>query len=149
MVGINALSGEPERWNRPLEEGASGQDDPSFSGLVKGPPEMGADACTDRAKEFVQGINTITVAQKEVKEHVTVYEKRRVSPKMDAVNVTYRGLVYIPIWKVLGTNRSVTVDAHDGRILNEGEGTEGRPAGNTPGGAGGGSSGNDGRSGRA
>jgi len=64
LVGINALTGEPERWNRQLEDGASGLGGASFYGLVKGPPEMGADACTDRAKEFVQGINTITVAQK-------------------------------------------------------------------------------------
>ncbi len=51
--------------------------------------------------------------------HVTVMEKKRVSPKEEEIVLEDRGLFFIPIWCVEGVNGVMIINAGTGKIVSE------------------------------
>jgi hypothetical protein len=97
MVAVNALTEEVERWTRTS----------SFTKKI------------EMATDFVIDLNTAIMEYKEEKSHVTVFERKKVKPKEDAIKIAELGLVFLPVWGVVGTNGVVVIDATSGEVLKE------------------------------
>ncbi len=48
---------------------------------------------------------------------VDVSENIRISPSLDELGLSARGILYVPIWEITGTTGSVRVDAHSGDLV--------------------------------
>jgi hypothetical protein len=113
-VGVNALTHEVERWTRKSQ--FTRNIDTAHTKLE---PKVGEDDAKKAATEFVIELNTRVIQERSEKRHVTVFEKKKVRPKADAVKLERIALVYLPVWGVVGTNGVVVIDATSGEVVRE------------------------------
>ena len=113
-VGVNALTEEVERWTRKSHFMKN-----IDTAHMKLEPKIGEDNARKAALEFVIELNTRVIQEKQEKKHVTVFEKKKVKPKADAVKLERVALVYLPVWGIVGTNGVVVIDATSGEVVRE------------------------------
>lgn len=113
-IGINALTELPERWTR--KSMFTKNIDMAHTKLE---PKIGEEEARRIATDLVIELNTSIIEYRQEKAHVTVFERMKVKPKEDAVMIDYLGLVYVPVWGVVGTNGVVMIDATSGEVLKE------------------------------
>jgi hypothetical protein len=113
-VGVNALTEEVERWTR-RSQFVRNLD----TAHMKLEPKVAEDVARKAATEFIIDLNTRVIEEKQEKRHVTVFEKKKVRPKADAVKVDLIALIYLPVWGVVGTNGVVVIDATSGEVVRE------------------------------
>ena len=120
-VQVNAISGEACEW-RPkmtLEKLEPGR--------IRIEPSIERAAATAKALELVMSRNTRVVNLRQEKRSVTVYEKRTIRPRDDAVALEYKGMLYVPVWCVEASEGAAVLDAVTGRLIRE-EMLNARPA---------------------
>jgi hypothetical protein len=113
-IGINALTEEPERWTR--QASFTKKIDMAHTKLE---PKITDEEAKRIVTDYVIDLSTRTMEYKEEKSHVTVFERKKVRPKEDAVKIAELGLIYLPVWGVVGTNGVVIIDATSGEVLKE------------------------------
>ena len=113
-VGVNALTQDVERWTREPHYTKS-----IDTAHVKLEPKVSEDDAKKAATEFIIELNTRIIEERQEKRHVTVFEKKKVRPKADAVKLERVALIYLPVWGVVGTNGVVVIDATNGEVLRE------------------------------
>jgi hypothetical protein len=67
----------------------------------------------------VIALNTKVVETVEERESATVIERKKVRPKEDALEISSRGIVYLPVWCIEGRNGVMIIDGASGNILKE------------------------------
>ena len=113
-IGINALTKQMEEWP-PIFETVGDMDD-HYTRL---PPRITEDEAYESAYNSVININTKIIETKEEKDSAIIIEKKMVEPKPDAIEITKKGLVYLPAWCIEGSNGVMIIDATTGKVLKE------------------------------
>ena len=73
----------------------------------------------DIAKHAVIDKHTKIVEMKNDKSVAVIYEKRKIKPKEDAVNVEYKETYYLPIWVAESKSGEIKINAFNGKIITE------------------------------
>ena len=112
-VLVNAVSGEASEWHpgMALEKPDAAR--------IRIEPSLERPAACEKALELVMSRNTRVVNFKREKRSVTVYEKRTIRPKDDAVVFEYKGILYIPVWCIEAPEGAAVLDAVTGRVVKE------------------------------
>ncbi len=113
-IGINALTKQMEEWP-PIFETVRDMND-HYTRL---PPRISEDEAYESAYSSVININTKIIESKEEKDSAIIIEKKMVEPKPDAIEITKKGLVYLPAWCIEGSNGVMIIDATTGKVLKE------------------------------
>jgi hypothetical protein len=114
LIGVNALSGDYEQWKTRF-------------GLVpelqwahtKLEPKIDGEKAEHVAHEGVVSLNTSERENVVDRGTALIIEKRKVRPKEGAVILKRKGLVYLPVWCVEGSNGIMLVNAVTGKIIKE------------------------------
>jgi len=113
-IAINALTSNMEEWT------------PTFETVpeieiehTKLSPRFAGDEIAVKAREAVCRLNTRTIETMEDRDSATVIESKKVEPKEDAINLDTRGVIYIPVWCVEGSNGVMIIDGTNGKVLKE------------------------------
>ena len=110
---VNAISGDASEW-RP---GATMEK--LEPGRIRIEPSVERATATRNALELVMSLHTRVVNLKQEKRSVTVYEKRTMRPRDNAVLLEYKGMLYIPVWCVEASEGAAVLDAITGRVIKE------------------------------
>jgi len=113
VILVNAITGETREW--PRKEGPVKLDDAH----VRMEPSLDEAAALKQARERALSLNTRVFHMKQERGPVTVYEKKTLRPGEDALKMTHKGLVFLPVWGVEGSNGALMVDALTGSIIKE------------------------------
>jgi hypothetical protein len=113
-IGVNGLTGDAERWIRKVDARATIEAPHS-----KLEPKISQEDSETSATDLAIRINTRMVQSTDRKPHVTVYEQKFVKPNPDAIELDFKGLYYVPMWCIVGTNGLVVIDATSGEVLRE------------------------------
>jgi hypothetical protein len=114
LIGVNALTRKCEFWNQNFETV-----DSLNHVHKKIEPKVSEGEAKDLAKKFAIEQSTTVVENIKEKEHTVVTEKKVIRPRDDELVIDDRGLFYLPIWCVEGTNGVMIVNAAAGKIIEE------------------------------
>jgi hypothetical protein len=114
LVSVNALTRKCEFWNHNFETVAS-----LNHVHTRIEPKISVEEARELARRF--GIEKSTTVIENIKErkHTVVTEKKVIRPGDDEIVLEDKGLVYLPIWCVEGTNGVMIVNAAAGKIIEE------------------------------
>jgi len=111
---LNSISGKPNFWEKPFE---------SIHEIkrshVKLEPNISEDESIERAFSSIMNRHT---EQKEVRweeDGATIVEKEEVKPSKEDIVLRKKGMVYVPMWAVEGTEEIVVINAARGKIESE------------------------------
>jgi hypothetical protein len=112
-VEVNAISGEACEWRHgmTLEKPEPGR--------MRIEPSLERAQATAKALDLVLSLHTRVVNVRQEKRSVTVYEKRTIRPREDAVILEHRGMLYLPVWCVEASDGAAVLDAVSGRMIKE------------------------------
>jgi hypothetical protein len=114
LVGVNALNGESEQWKTRFELV------PELQWThTKLEPKIDVEKSEHIAREGVVSINSSDIEHVSDKGTALIIEKKKVRPKEGAVALKRKGLVYLPVWCVEGSNGVMLVNAVTGKIIKE------------------------------
>jgi hypothetical protein len=113
-LGINSLSNIIEEW--PSEYETISSIDHEFTKLE---PAFTAEEALERIQEAVISLNTREVESIEDRGTAIIIEKKKIRPKEDAMEISSRGMVFMPVWCVEGSNGVIILDATSGKIVKE------------------------------
>jgi hypothetical protein len=82
-------------------------------------PKFDENKAFDTARERAIALNTREIQTVDDRGAVTIYEKRKVRPKEGAIDIKKRGLIYLPVWCVEGSNGVMIIDATSGKVIKE------------------------------
>ncbi|WP_455392998.1 hypothetical protein [[Eubacterium] cellulosolvens] len=114
IIGINGLTSNIEEWRgnlktiRYLEEEHTKLE-------IKFP----YDKAVSLAHEAVVELNTTSVETREESDSTVIFEKKRLKPKSDAIEIHSKGLYYLPVWCIEGSNGLMIIDASSGKVIKE------------------------------
>ena len=115
-LAVNALTGQAQEWNL-AHSYATGT--PSGSDASVLTPTIDGMAAYEQANRAVKDLHTRVVERVEERGTVTVFVKRHVKPRDGAIDITPRGLVYMPVWCIEAAGGVAIVNASTGRIVKE------------------------------
>jgi hypothetical protein len=113
-VGINGLTSNIEEWKGKFDT-VSNLHEEHTKLEVKFPYEQ----AFSLAKDAVVELNTKSVETRDESENTIIFEKKRLKPKTDAINITSKGIYYLPVWCIEGSNGLMIIDANSGKIIKE------------------------------
>jgi hypothetical protein len=113
-LGINTLSNTIEEW--PDSFDTVSNLDQEYTKLE---PSFSSEEALEKILEAVVSLNTREVESIEDRGTAIIIEKKKIRPKEDAMEISPRGMVYMPVWCVEGSNGVIIVDATIGRIIKE------------------------------
>jgi hypothetical protein len=113
-LGINSLSNHIEEW--PDNYDTVNSIDQEFTKLE---PSFTLEEATEKVREAVIALNTREIESIEDKGTAIIIEKKKIKPKDDVMDINSRGMVYMPVWCVEGSNGVIIVDATSGKIVRE------------------------------
>lgn len=114
LISVNALTGACKKWEDNLETVSDIE-----PGHTRMEPKLEETEVYEKALRCAVKLNTSEVSVMKDREHATIIENRRISPKDGKVSLTRKGMIYEPIWCVEGTNGVMIVDAATGKIIKE------------------------------
>jgi hypothetical protein len=82
-------------------------------------PSIGREDAQRLARRELVRVNSYEKENIREENHVTITEKKRVSPKEDEIVLEDRGIFYIPIWCVEGVHGIMIINAGTGKIVSE------------------------------
>jgi hypothetical protein len=112
-VLVNAVSGESSEWRPGMVL------DKPDAAKIRIEPSLERSAAGAKALEMVMSVHTRVVNFKQEKRSVTVYEKRTIRPRDDAVLLDYKGILYVPVWCIEAQEGAAVLDAVTGRMIRE------------------------------
>ena len=114
VIGINGLTSNIEGWSGNIET-VKYLDEPHTKLELKFPYEKALSLANDAVIE----LNTKTVETKEESDSTIIFEKKKLKPKPDAIELRSKGLYYLPVWCIEGSNGLMIIDASSGKIIKE------------------------------
>ena len=82
-------------------------------------PSIGMEDAKRLARRELIRVNSYDKENIREENHVTITEKKKVSPKEDEIVLEDRGMFYIPIWCVEGVHGIMVINAGTGKIVSE------------------------------
>jgi hypothetical protein len=82
-------------------------------------PSIGLEDAQLLARRELVRVNSYDKENIREENHVTITEKKRVSPKEEEIVLEDRGIFYIPIWCVEGVHGIMIINAGTGKIVSE------------------------------
>lgn len=113
-LSVNALTHKVESWNERTEVVYALE----VSHRTLEPAITTEDARRMAKRELVR-VNSYDKESIREENHVTITEKRKVTPREDGIQLEDRGVFYIPIWCVEGVHGIIIVNASSGKIVSE------------------------------
>ncbi len=113
-LSVNALTHKVESWNDRTEVVYALE----ISHRTLEPAITTEDARRIAKRELVR-VNSYDKESIREENHVTITEKRRVTPREAEIHLEDRGIYYIPIWCVEGVHGIIIVNASSGKIVSE------------------------------
>lgn len=114
VLGINGLTSNVEDWEDNIET-IHNLDEPYTKLDVKFP----IDNALSLVKKAVMDRNTKTVETREEYDSTIIFEKKKLKPKPDAIDIHSKGIYYLPVWCVEGSNGLMIIDANSGKVIKE------------------------------
>jgi hypothetical protein len=114
LISVNALTKKCEFWDQNFET-----TDSLNHVHTKLEPKLSEGDAEDLARGFAIEESTTVVENIKEKEHTVVTEKKVIRPNDNDLIIEQRGLFYLPIWCVEGTNGVMIVNAAAGKIIEE------------------------------
>ncbi|MFW6064498.1 MAG: hypothetical protein ACOC8Y_02870 [Candidatus Natronoplasma sp.] len=113
-VYLNAVSGELNFWEKPFK---------IISELKKSHVKLEPNIPEENSKEMTLKSllerHTETKERRWEEEGATIVEKSQEGPSKKDIKLEYRGMVYVPMWAVEGTDGIVVINAARGKIERE------------------------------
>jgi hypothetical protein len=113
-LAVNGLTNNAESWEFTFETVADLE-----TTHTKLEPKFDENKAFETAKESAITLNTKEVQTIDDRGAVTIYEKKKVSPKEGAIDIQRRGLIYLPVWCVEGSNGVMIINANSGKVIKE------------------------------
>lgn len=113
-LAVNGLTNCPESWNFDFETVVDME-----TTHTKLEPKIDEQKAFQTAKERAIALNTREIQTVDDRGAVTIYEKKKVRPKEGAIDIIKRGLIYLPVWCVEGSNGVMIIDATTGKVIKE------------------------------
>ena len=114
LISVNALTGKSELWTLSFE--TVNAIDQAHKKLE--PKLAERDALQLARKLAIESSKTVVESRVE-REHAVVMERKVIMPRDDQLALEPKGLFYLPIWCVEGTNGVMIVNAAAGKIIEE------------------------------
>lgn len=114
LISVNALTRKSEFWDQNFETV-----DSLNHVHTKIEPKLSEGEARELARGFAIEKSTTVVENIKEKEHTVVTEKKVIRPSDDELVLEDRGMFYLPIWCVEGTNGVMIVNAAAGKIIEE------------------------------
>lgn len=113
-LAVNGLTNSAESWDFKFETVSDME-----TTHTKLEPRFDEKRAYDTARESAIALNTKEIQTVDDRGAVTIYEKKKVRPKEGAIDIVKRGLVYLPVWCVEGSNGVMIINATTGKIIKE------------------------------
>jgi len=113
-LSVNGLTHKVESWNERTEVVYALE----ITHRTLEPAIVTEDARRLAKRELVR-VNSYDKESIREENHVTITEKRKVTPREDEIQLEDRGVFYIPIWCVEGVHGIIIVNASSGKIVSE------------------------------
>jgi predicted transport protein len=113
-LAINGLTNHAESWDFDFDTVSEVE-----TTHTKLEPKFDENKAFIIAKESAITLNTREIQTVDDRGAVTIYEKKKVRPKEGAIDVRKRGLVYLPVWCVEGSNGVMIINATTGKVIRE------------------------------
>ncbi|UCF07704.1 MAG: hypothetical protein JSW28_08690 [Thermoplasmata archaeon] len=113
-IAVNGLTNSAESWDFDFE--TVGELETTHTKLE---PRVDEDKAFETAKETSIALNTREIQTVDDRGAVTIYEKKKVRPKEGAIDIQRRGLIYLPVWCVEGSNGVMIINATTGKVVKE------------------------------
>ena len=114
ILAVNGLTNHAESWKFDFE--IVSEIDTSHTKLE---PKFDENRAFETAKESAITINTREIQTVDDRGAVTIYEKKKVRPKEGAIDISKRGLYYLPVWCIEGSNGVMIINATTGKVIKE------------------------------
>jgi hypothetical protein len=114
LIGINGLTSNIETWTKNFET-TSYLDEEHTKLEVKFPYEK----AVELVRNAVVELNTRLIETRDESESTVIFERKKLKPKSDAIEILNDGLYYLPVWCIEGSNGLMIIDASSGKIIKE------------------------------
>lgn len=111
---LNAVSGESNYWKRPFKITSEVK-----RSHVKLEPNIPEEHCEEKAFTSLKEKYTVRKEQRWEENGATIVEKKQEGPEDDDIELDYKGIVYVPMWAVEGTDGIVVINAARGKVERE------------------------------
>lgn len=111
---INGISGRLNFWKKPFERVASIK-----RSHVKLEPNLSLEKSKEEAvKGVIQRYSYVTEKKRE-ENGATIVEKEKKEPRREEIGLKGKGIVYVPMWAIEGTDGIVVINAARGKVVRE------------------------------
>jgi len=114
LISVNALTEKCDIWEQNFETVST-----LSHAHTKLEPKVAEEDALGLARACALEKSTMQVESIKEKEHTVVTEKKVIRPNDEDLIIESKGLFYLPIWCVEGTNGVMIVDATAGKIIEE------------------------------
>lgn len=114
ILGINGLTSNVEEWTEDLDA-IKYLDEPHTKLDVK----FQLENAFSLIKEAVIERNTKLIETREEFDSTVIFEKKKLKPKEEAIDIQMKGLYYLPMWCIEGSNGLMIIDAASGNVVKE------------------------------
>ncbi len=113
-LAVNGLTNNAESWEFDFETVSEME-----TTHTKLEPKFDENRALETAREGAITLNTKEIQTVDDRGAVTIYEKKKVRPKEGAIDLQKRGLIYLPVWCVEGSNGVMIINATTGKVIKE------------------------------
>lgn len=114
LLGINGLTSNIEDWSESMET-VQNIEEPHTKLDVK----FSYDNALSLIKQAIMERNTKLIETREEYDSTIIFEKKKLKPKPEAININTKGLFYLPVWCIEGSNGLMIIDANSGKVIKE------------------------------
>jgi hypothetical protein len=114
MIGINGLTSNIEEWRGSLKTTRNLEEEHTKLEI-----KFPYDKALALAREAVVELNTKSIETREESDQTIIFEKKKLKPKADAIEIESKGLYYLPVWCIEGSNGLMIIDASTGKVIKE------------------------------
>ena len=114
VIGINGLTSNIEEWSGNISTVHSVNEDHTKLEI-----KFDYEKAFDLAQHAVIELNTKSIETREESDSTIIFEKKKLKPKSDAIEINSQGIIYLPVWCIEGSNGLMIIDASSGKIIKE------------------------------
>jgi hypothetical protein len=114
ILSINGLTSNVEDWSDNIET-VKNIDEPHTKLDVK----FSYDNAISLIKQAIMERNTKLIETREEYDSTIIFEKKKLKPKPEAIDINSKGLYYLPVWCIEGSNGLMIIDANTGKVIKE------------------------------
>lgn len=112
-IAVNGITKEVEEWD---------YDEESFQfeiSPIKHKAKIDVKKANLILRAFIVKTNTKKITVKSEKHGIVIYEKKKIEPNTETIEINFNGLYYLPIWHIEGTNGLMKINAVNGNVIKE------------------------------